>query len=56
LAIWPNSSEPPFSRRIHGFLEYGKLKRIAEGGPVAARQLFWRLLPPQAVNLAECLD
>jgi len=41
-------------------LEYGKLKRMAEAGPVAARPrmsptTFVELMPPQAVDLAECL-
>lgn len=41
-------------------LEYGKLKRMAEAGPVAARprmspSTFVELMPPQAVGLADCL-
>lgn len=64
-ALWAGAAE---AAREHGVfrtskvlrLEYGKLKRMAEAGPVAARPrmspaTFVELMPPQAVDLAECL-
>jgi hypothetical protein len=64
-ALWAAAAE---AAREHGVfraakvlhLEYGKLKRMAESGPAAARPTmtpatFLELVPPQAVGLAECL-
>jgi hypothetical protein len=63
-ALWAAATE---AAREHGMfrtaevlhLDYGKLKRMAEGlsaaRPTMAPTSFLELVPPQAVGLAECL-
>ena len=64
-ALWAEAAK---AARVHGVfrasktlhLEYGKLKRLAEGGPAAALPqiapaTFLELMPPQTMGLAECL-
>ncbi len=63
--LWSAAAE---SARQHGVfrvaktlhLEYGKLKRMVESGPVAPRlgrvpATFMELVPPPAAGIAECL-
>jgi hypothetical protein len=65
-ALWAAATE---AAREHGVfrvakalhLDYGKLKRMVEAGPAAARPMmaapaFMELIPPQTVDPAECLS